>query len=232
MSRPGPARPLARPAGFASRKVPSLCSAHFEAAVGLGGASRRAPLDLPVLIPRVKNALPRGTRAALCERQSPQLPTKAVAARGGCVCVPPADLQRPFPLHGASHGGEAADEERGGFGANKFARNPTALFLPAPSALNRPCFGFEVRARADSPLMRQLFRSAKRGGRLPALVVARGAPRVAAPSGDRYAVGGYSMPRQRDLESAAENMSANCLGLARRLAPPTGSARCASATHL
>ena len=29
MSRPGPARPLARPAGFASRKVPSLRSAHF-----------------------------------------------------------------------------------------------------------------------------------------------------------------------------------------------------------
>ena len=58
MSRPGPARPLARPAGFASRKVPSLRSAHFEAAVGLGGARFRAPLDLPVLIPRVKNGLP------------------------------------------------------------------------------------------------------------------------------------------------------------------------------
>ena len=45
-------------------------------------------------------------------------------------------------------------EKRGSFGANKFARNPTALFLPAPSALNRPCFGFEVRARADSPRFR------------------------------------------------------------------------------
>ena len=38
----GPARPLARPAGFAPRKVPSLCSAHFEAAVGSGGASSSA----------------------------------------------------------------------------------------------------------------------------------------------------------------------------------------------
>ena len=74
--------------------------------------------------------------------------------RGAGAFVPSADLQRSFPLHGASHGGEAADEERGGFGANKFARNPTAFFLPAPSALNRPCFGFELRARADSPRFR------------------------------------------------------------------------------
>lgn len=35
--------------------------------VGLGGARFRAPLDLPVLLPRVKNGLPRGTRAALSE---------------------------------------------------------------------------------------------------------------------------------------------------------------------
>ena len=42
-------------------------------------------------------------------------------------------------------------EKRGGFGANKFARKPAALFLPAPSVLNRPCFCFELRARADSP---------------------------------------------------------------------------------
>ena len=45
-------------------------------------------------------------------------------------------------------------EKRGSFGANKFARNPAALFLPAPSVLNRPCFGFELRARADSPRFR------------------------------------------------------------------------------
>ena len=38
------------------------------------------------------------------------------------------------------------------------------------------------------------------------------------------------MPRQRDLESATEDMSANCLGLARRLAPPTGSTLRVSAT--
>ena len=86
-------------------------------------------MDLPVLIPRVKNGLPAdacaqassdrlrrlaslgpylrvrpmgesslrtasgsavhfGTRAALCERQPPQMPINAVAARGGCVCAP------------------------------------------------------------------------------------------------------------------------------------------------
>ena len=43
-------------------------------------------------------------------------------------------------------------------------------------------------------------------GRWPALVVARGA----------------AMPRQRDLESAAEDISANCLALARRLTPSRG----------
>ena len=36
--------------------------------------------------------------------------------------------------------------------------------------------------------------------------------------------------RQSDLESAAKDNSPNCLGLARRLAPPTGSPRCGSAT--
>ena len=57
-------------------------------------------MDLPVLIPRVKNGLNRGTRAALCERQPLQMPINAVAppvarpagdryavggyARGGC----------------------------------------------------------------------------------------------------------------------------------------------------
>jgi hypothetical protein len=30
------------------------------------------------------------------------------------------------------------------------------------------------------------------------------------------------MPRQRDLESAAEDISANCLALARRLTPSRG----------
>ena len=51
-------------------------------------------------------------------------------------------------------------EKRGGFGANKFARKPAALFLPASSVLNRPCFCFELRARADSPR----FRGSLRGG--------------------------------------------------------------------
>ena len=179
MSRPGPARPLARPAGFASRKVPSLCSAHFEAAVGLGGARFRAPLDLPVLIPRVKNGLPRGTRAASCERQTLQMPINAVAPplacpsgrlrrgdiRGAGAFVPLPTFSGRFRYTGrvtaakqhpsgrlrrCPTGSAYADEERGGFGAIKFARNPTALFLPAPSALHRPCFGFELRARADS----------------------------------------------------------------------------------
>ena len=59
-----------------------------------------APLDLPVLIPRVKNGLPRGTRAALCERQPLQMPINAVAARGGCVCA----LCRPSAVVSAIRG--------------------------------------------------------------------------------------------------------------------------------
>ena len=79
--------------------------------------------------------------------------------------MPPADLQRPSPLSGrvtaakqhpsgrlrrCPAGSAYADEKRGGFGANKFARNPAALFLPAQSVISRSYLGFELRARADS----------------------------------------------------------------------------------
>ena len=45
-------------------------------------------------------------------------------------------------------------EKRGSFGANKFARNPTALFLPAQSVISWAYFRFELWARADSPRFR------------------------------------------------------------------------------
>ena len=59
-----------------------------------------------------------------------------------------------LPTHGASHGGEAAERKARRFSAKQARRNSAALFLPAPSVLNRPCFGFELRARADSPRFR------------------------------------------------------------------------------
>ena len=68
--------------------------------------------------------------------------------------MPPADLQRPFPLSGRVTAAKPPKEKRGGFGANKFARNPVALFLPAQSVIIRFQFRFELRARADSPLYR------------------------------------------------------------------------------
>ena len=94
-------------------------------------------------------------------------------------------------------------EKRGGFGANKFARNPAALFLPAQSVISRSYFGFELRARADSPLPRHFARLRGRGD-LRSLWWWRGARRC----------------RGKDPESAAEDKSVNCLALARRLASP------------
>ena len=137
--------------------------------VGLGGASFLAPLDLPVLIPRVKNGLPAdvcaqassdrlrrlaslgpylrvrpmgesslrtasgsavhfGTRAALCERQPLQMPINAVAARGGCVCAP-CRPSAAISAFGASHGGEAADEERGTSSVNHDCRRNCRALL-------------------------------------------------------------------------------------------------------
>ena len=179
--------------------------------VGLGGASRRAPLDLPVLIPRVKNGLPRGTRAALCERQSPQLPTKAVAppvarpagdryavggyARDGCVCAP----CRPSAAVSATQGESRRLRRR-----KKSAAVSVLTSSPeTPSRFSCPrnplSSGFNFALSCGRGLTRPSIAAVRPcGARRPAvaLVVARCAPRVAAPSGDRCAVGGYSMPRQ------------------------------------
>ena len=100
-------------------------------------------------------------------------------------------------------------EKRGGFGANKFARNPVALFLPAQSVIIRFQFRFELRARADSPLYR---------GSLPL--------RGEATCGRSGGVRGAAMPRLFDSDYH-DCVSRCCLGLARRLPAPSGSARCA-----
>ena len=171
-----------------------------------------APLGLPVLIPRVKKRpSPRDPRGVVrettpsnankrrCRAGRVRLcPLPTFSGRFRCSGRVTAAEQHPSGrLRRCPAGRAYADEERGGFGANKFARNPTAFFLPAPSALNRPCFGFELRARADSPRFAAVCPPSRARRPAVALVVARCAPRVAAPSGDRCAVGGYSMPRQR-----------------------------------
>ena len=71
--------------------------------------------------------------------------------RGGVVRVRCALTRQVCRYTGRVTAAKPPKEKRGGFGANKFARNPAALFLPAQSAISRPYFRFELRARADSP---------------------------------------------------------------------------------
>ena len=151
-----------------------------------------APLDLPVLIPRVKKRpSPRDPRGVVREttpsnankrRCTPTSvpfgsPSARGYARGGCVCAPCRPSAAVSVVRGESRRRSstlAADfvgalravhmpKEKRGFGANKFARNPAALFLPAQSAISRSYFRFELRARADSPLPRQFARLRGRG---------------------------------------------------------------------
>ena len=72
------------------------------------------------------------------------------SARGRCAwrCAPKRQVCR---YTGRVTAAKPPKEKRGGFSANKFARNPAALFLPAQSAISRSYFRFELRARADSP---------------------------------------------------------------------------------
>ena len=169
--------------------------ARREAAVGLGGARFRAPLDLPVLIPRVKKrSSPRDPRGVMRET-IPSTANKGRCRAGRVRLCPLPTFSGRFRFSGRVTASCDADEKRGGFGANEFARKPDALFSPAPSVQNRPCFCFELRARADSPRFRgslPLWGEATCGRSCGA----RCALRVAAPSGDRCAVGGYSMPRR------------------------------------
>ena len=174
-------------------------------------------MDLPVLIPRVKNGLPRGTRAAFRERQSPQLPTKAVAARGGCVCAP----CRPSAVVSATRG-----ESRRLATPTKSAAVSVLTSSPeTPPRFSCPRNPLSVDLTLALSCGRGLTRTA-RSARLRRLTSFGGYPTAAVcPCGARR---GYrpalvvarcaAMPRQRDLESAAEDISANCLALARRLA--------------
>lgn len=81
-----------------------------------------------------------------------------------------------LPTYGASHGGEAAERKARRFSAKQARRKSAALFLPAPSILNRPCICFELRARADSPR----FRGSLRGGLRSLLWCAVKVPRLSA----------------------------------------------------
>ena len=196
--------------------------------VGLGGARFRAPLDLPVLIPRVKNGLPRGTRAAFRERQSPQLPTKAVAARGGCVCAP----CRPSAVVSATRG-----ESR------RRSSTLAAAFGGALRAVHMPTKSAAVSVLTSSPETPPRFscpRNPLSVGLTLALSCGRGLTRPVsrqfAPAGRGGALpridGGAGRGEAEAVSSIVtwKDNSRNCLALARRLAPPTGSPRCGSAT--
>ena len=111
-------------------------------------------MDLPVLIPRVKKRpSPRDPRGVVRET-TPSNANKRRCRAGRVRLCPLPTFSGRFRCSGRVTAAKPPKEKRGGFGANKFARNPAALFLPAPSVLNRPCFGFELRARADSPRFR------------------------------------------------------------------------------
>ena len=220
--------------------------------VGLGGARFRAPL--PVLIPRVKNGLPADACAPFGFARWAYLPSEPQAVlrcisgparrsardnplncqqrplpRGAGAFVPPADIQRPFPLHGASHGGEVAERKARRFSAKQARRKSAALFLPAQSVISRSYFGFELRARADSPLSAVVSLRETRRGHRPALVVARLSAERSEPT-KSGAMRGARRCRGRETLKATLGQFNNCLVLARRLAPPTGSPRCGSAT--
>ena len=126
-----------------------------------------APLDLPVLIPRVKKRpSPRDPRGVVRET-TPSNANKRRCRAGRVRLRPLPTFSGRFRCSGRVTAAKPPKEKRGGFGANKFARNPaprvaapsgdryavggSALFLPAQSAISRPYFRFELRARADSP---------------------------------------------------------------------------------
>ena len=108
-------------------------------------------MDLPVLIPRVKKRpSPRDPRGVVRET-TPSNANKCRCRAGRVRLYPLPTFSGRFRCSGRVTAAKPPKEKRGGFGANKFARNPAALFLPAQSAISRPYFRFELRARADSP---------------------------------------------------------------------------------
>ena len=97
-----------------------------------------APLDLPVLIPRVKKRPSRRRLRAL------RVALRRGDIRGAGAFVPPADLQRPFPLSGrvtaakqhpsgrlrrCPAGSAYADEERGTSSVNHDCRRNCRALL-------------------------------------------------------------------------------------------------------
>ena len=126
-----------------------------EAAVGLGGASFLAPLDLPLLFPRASKRSPADacapfgfalranlpsetlrvsavhfrTRAATCERR----PFKAHQSRcraGRVRLCPLPTFSGRFRYTGRVAAAKPPKEKRGSFGANEFARNLPRFSYP------------------------------------------------------------------------------------------------------
>ena len=82
--------------------------ARREAAVGSRGALPR--WDCPTFVSREKTVLTAGP-ARRSAKDNPLNCQQRPLPRGAGAFVPPADLQRSFPLFGASHGGEAAERK-------------------------------------------------------------------------------------------------------------------------
>ena len=64
--------------------------------------------------------------------------------------MPPADLQRPFPLSGRVTAAKPPTKSAALLRSITIAGEIAALFLPAQSVISRSYFGFELLARADS----------------------------------------------------------------------------------
>ena len=98
---------------------------------------------------REKRSPPRDPRGVVRET-TPSNANKRRCRAGRVRLCPLPTFSGRFRYSGRVTASCVADEKRGGFGANEFARKPVALFLPAQSVISRSYFGFELRARADS----------------------------------------------------------------------------------
>ena len=145
MSRPGPA--AKRPSGWEG-----LCPVGI--ARPYSSREKRSPPRDPRGVPRetIPSTANKGRCRAGRVRLCP-LPTFSGCFRyTGRVT---AAKQHPSGrLRRCPTGSAYAERKARRFSAKQARRKSAALFLPAPSVLNRPCFCFELRARADSPRFR------------------------------------------------------------------------------
>ena len=116
--------------------------------------------DLRSGYPRLRSA----QQSGLPRKLSPMTPCSCVphrarrfkAATSSLLCrhtgrVTAAKQHPSGRLRRCPTGSAYAERKARRFSAKQARRKSAALFLPAPSVLNRPCFCVELRARADSP---------------------------------------------------------------------------------